>query len=421
MKKVTVDIHNPYKDGRKKPWRVRWTPPGQEKSKSVFFKTKKKAEAKKKDLEILYNHHPDIAKHLSEDELVDCISMLRLTSNEDAKGKSLKFAVGWFVENYQDLGSQRTIAEYYSVYREMKKNAKGSMKVSEPTLREDDQYLRKGKEALCKEFGARKPSEITTAEIQAHIDGNTSQYHRAKALRTFFNWLAGEGKWHNETPCLVRNPMKGVQSEGMNTVLKKTVATNQEVCDLLKLANTKEYGFSGAFWAFLFYTGLRPTEAERFWVSGNKFGWKQIQLEDAQPYLHVPGEVIGKPGLPSRRVEIRPGFLQMLKEFKKGGEAEYPLKTLTNWKRNRQAIKHKIWGKRLTISSKMDEAKDITRHTFITNLYICEGMKVATRESGDSEKTLRQHYINTEVSEADADFYFNKINQDVFYWGISVP
>ena len=224
--------------------------------------------------------------------------------------------------------------------------------------------------------------------------------------------MMGKSSFHNESPCLRINPLDGVNFPANNKNYDRAIATNKEVCDLLRVANTEEFNHSSARWAFMFFTGMRPSECKRFWDPKNRLGWDQINLTDKEPYLYINYSVIRKPGMPARKIMIREGFLKLLKEFKAGGEKKYPLSDIKNWKRVHADLRKKIWGHRLTITTKKDQAKDIARHTFISNLYLNAGnIAVVTNETGTNESTLRKHYINPTLTEAEAKFYFTKITE----------
>jgi hypothetical protein len=136
---------------------------------------------------------------------------------------------------------------------------------------------------------------------------------------------------------------------------------------------------------------------------------KHINLIDKQPYIYIDKRVIQKKGLPARKIKIRKGFLEMLKAFKAEGEERYPMR-VKNWRRIYSGVRKKIFGDRLSISRVKDEAKDITRHTFLSNLYLYEkNIAVVTGESGDNESTLKKHYINPLLCEEDAKIYFEEI------------
>lgn len=392
--------------GRNKPWRLRWKPRNSEKPKTEWHLSKSDALGRKKEIEEFENGNRDLAVDFDYQEIRENQFKLKQTDNYRAKDKSITFAVDWFLENYQGGDEIHEIKFYYKEYQKIKAKI-----VSKHSIASDEQMIgTKGKEAFVNLHGKIKPTEITRKFLQNYLDSNGSIFHREKALRAFFNWMSGESKYHNDNPCLRKNPIKGVNSGKSKRNYKRAIASNQEVCDLLRLANTKEFNFSAARWAFMFFTGMRPNECERFWDPKLKLGWKSIALDHKEPFIIIDQRVIRKKGLPSRQIKIRKGFLEMLREFKKEGEVKYPME-VKNWKRVHSSMRKKIFSNRLKISTKMDEAKDIARHTFVSNLYLySDSMAMVTAESGDNEQTIRNHYLNPLVSPKDAKNFFEKIS-----------
>ena len=392
--------------GRKKPWRLRWKPRNAKGRTCEFHFTKAEALRRKKEIEDFENGHRDLSSEIDYQEIREIKLKLKQTDNSKAKGKSVSFAIEWFLENYQGGDELQELKFYYKEYIKIK-----SRKASIHSIRTDDQMIGlKGKDAFVRIYGHMKPTEFTREFIQSYLDSKSSIFHREKALRAFFTWMRGKSKfYHNDYPCLLKNPMNGVSSGKAKKDFTKAVATNQEVCDLLRLANTKEYNFSAARWAFMFFTGMRPKECERFWDPKNKVGWSAIALHHKEPIIIIDRRVIQKNGPPTRQIKIRKGFLEMLKAFKKGGEKKYPM-NVKNWKRVHSDLRKRIWGERLTISTKLDEAKDIARHTFVSNLYLyADSMALITGEAGDSESTIRKHYLNAMISPNDAKNFFQEI------------
>lgn len=390
---------------RKNPWRLRWKPRNAKNYITEFCPTKAKATQRKEEIEEFENGNSDLAKRIDYQEIREIQLKLGQTENDKARGKSISFAVDFFLENYQGGDELLETKEYYKQYKKIKLPL-----VSVYAIRDDEQFIGLGgKKSFINLYGHMKPTEFTRKFIQEYLDSNTSKFHRKKALGTFFKWLCGESKYHNDNPCLRKNPMKGVLVE-FNSDFSRNIATNQEICDLLRLANSKEYNFSAGRWAFLFFTGMRPYEADRFWDPKLKLGWKSINLIDKQPYIYIDKRVIQKKGLPVRKINIRKGFLDMLRAFKAGGEERYPMR-VKNWRRIYSELRKKVFGKRLTISGERDDAKDIARHTFASNLYQYEkNIAQVSAETGDTEKTLNQHYINPLISEADAKKFFEDID-----------
>jgi integrase len=407
---------------RKSPYRVRWKPRISDKYVTQWFSNRTQAEAFKKQTEIYENGFSDLSENANLQEIRESQLLLKQTDNNCAKGKSVQFAVSWFIKNYQGDEDLHPIKHYYRVYEKIRASAKGKQKLSKYQLNSDKQLVGfNGTKSFVNTFGNLKPTEITREQIQDYLDSNSSHFHRGKAVTCFINWMLGESKYFNPNPCLRINPMKGVDIEPANKNVRREIATNQEVCDLLRIAHSKEYNFSAARWAFMFFTGIRPSECERFWNPKNKLGWRQINIESDDPYIYLPLGLIRKEGLPTRKIPIRAGFLKMLKEFKKEGEKVYPLSNVKNWKRVYSSVRKKVWGKRLTISSNKDEVKDIARHTFISNLHLYAGtIAQVTAESGTKESTLLNHYINPSLSEKDTKYFFEEIDTSAFVEKIQI-
>ena len=392
--------------GRKKPWRLRWKPRNAKKRKCEFHFTKADANKRRREIEEFENGNRDLSKKIDYQEIREIKLKLKQTENSKAKGKSMSFAIDWFLENYQGGDELLELKIYYSEYRKIK-----FRKASIYSISNDDQMIGlKGKDAFVRLYGDKKPTDFNRKFLQAYIDSKSSIFHREKALRAFFTWMCGKSKlYHNDHPCLDKNPMEGVSAGKAKEDFTRAVATNQEICDLLRLANTKEYNFSAAKWAFMFFTGMRPKECERFWDPKNKIGWNAIALNHKEPTIIIDRRVIRKKGPPTRQIIIRKGFMEMLKAFKKGGEKKYPM-NVKNWKRVHSALRKEIWGGRLKISTKLDEAKDIARHTFVSNLYLySDSMALTSGETGDTESTIRQHYLNPLMSLNDSKNFFEEI------------
>ncbi len=401
---------------RKSPYRVRWKPSNAKNYKTEWKGTKKEANQRKQEIEEYENGNRDLSKELDFQEIREAQIKLKHTLNERAKGKSISYAVDWFLENFQGGDEILELKSYFKEYIKLK-----SRIVSKHTIDSDQQLIgTKGKDGFINLFGNKKPTECTREFLQKYLDEKGSKFHRGKSLKAFFRWLCGESKYHNDTPCLRKDPTKGLYLAQVNKDQVKAVATNQEICDLLYLSNSKKYNYSAAFWAFMFFTGLRPSECIRFWAS-KKCGWNQIHLDDQEPYIYIPADIIRKRGIGSRKIMIRKGFMNILKAFRDEGESKYPLKKVRNWKRVHSLVRKEIWGKRLTISSAKDEVKDITRHTFVTNLHLyADSISVLTNESGTSDKTLREHYINSKVFKRDSEYFFENIDISNFKQKVSI-
>jgi integrase len=410
MKRVKVSICKIKK--RKSPYRIRWKSRKSDKYKTQWFSNRTEADKFRKEIEHYENGFSDVSENTDLQEIRESQLLLKQTDNECANGKSIEFAVNWFIKNYQGDEEIHPLKVYYKKYQEVRVSANGRLALSLNQLKSDKQLIGfNGSKSFVNTFGDLKPTELTRELIQNYLDSNSSPYHRGKAVCAFIRWMLGESEYFNDNPCLRLNPLKGLQLVSVNKNQLREIATNQEVCDLLHLTHSEDYNYSAARWAFMFFTGVRPSECERFWNPKFKLGWNNIDLDSDKPCVIIPSEIIKKKGLSFRRIFIRNGFLKMLKEFKSKGEKVYPLRKVNNWKRVYSSARKEIWGKRLTISTNKDEAKDITRHTFITNLYRYSGNIVdVTLESGTKESTLFNHYINPLVGKDSAKDFFNLID-----------
>jgi integrase len=417
MRKVRASICK--FEGRKSPYRVRYKPRNSEKDLTEWKETKKEANQRKKEIEEYENGNSDLSQELGFQEIREAQIKLKHTQNDRAKGKSILYAVDWFLENFQGGDEILELKAYFKEYQKIK-----SALVTKHTLNSDQQLIgTKGTYAFINLHGEKKPTECSRKFLQKYIDEHESKFHRHKALRAFFNWMSGESsKYYNDNPCLVIDPMKKVILPKKYSDLPTEVATNQEFADLLNLTHSKEYNYTAARWAFMFFTGMRPSECERFW-SSKDYGWNHVDFND-HPHIKVPKKFTRKRGQKERMIPIRSGFLNMLKTFKSEGESKYPLINVKDWKRKYANARKEIWGKRMIISTKRDDAKDITRHTFITNLHLYSGsIAEATKESGTSEQTLTDHYINTtcKITKTSAKYFFEEIDLSTFEKKIEVP
>jgi integrase len=412
--KITATLYK-YQDGRSKPWRVRWREISSGTTKAKFFANKKDALSKKKEVEEFYNNYSSLAEKITPKDMEDCQNSLAFSTNLDAKGKSLAFAVEWFVANFVEEEGVKTIREYLKEWKKLK--LKSKKKPSGKTIKEWDLYLFTGTNSFEAVFGDIKPTQLKSPEIQEWIDVNTMQWHRLKNLKGFISWLCGQSKvLHNPTPPIKVNPLLGVDATAQKVNHLKVFASNEEVCQMINLGH-KDFGGVGAFWGFMFATGMRPTEAKRFWES-RECGWKMINLDGPDPCVRVPAEIIKKKGAPVRIIPLRKGWCSFLKKVKSGQELEFKMATVKNYQRSSLALKKKVFGSRLEISSKNDQTTSITRHTFATNLYLYEGnIAQVCNETGDTESTLKKHYLNPNANKKDAVKYFEQIDGLVFELG----
>ena len=100
MRKVRASICK-FK-GRKSPYRLRWKPRISDKHETKWFSSRTDAEKKKKDVELYENGFSDVSENTDLQEIRESQLLLKQTDNGCANGKSIEFAVNWFIKNYQE-------------------------------------------------------------------------------------------------------------------------------------------------------------------------------------------------------------------------------------------------------------------------------------------------------------------------------
>jgi len=160
--------------GRKKPWRLRWKPRNAKDRTCEFHFTKAEAIQRKKEIEDFENGHRDLSSEIDFQEIREIKLKLKQTENSKAKGKSMSFAIDWFLENYQGGDELLELKIYYKEYRKIK-----SRKASSYSISNDDQMIGlKGKDAFVRLYGDKKPTDFNRKLLQAYIDSKSSIFHR---------------------------------------------------------------------------------------------------------------------------------------------------------------------------------------------------------------------------------------------------
>ena len=121
-------------DNRKSPYRVRWKPRISDKYVTQWFSSRAQAEAFKKQTEVYENGFSDLSENANLQEIRESQLLLKQTNNECAKGKSIQFAVNWFIKNYQGDENIHPIKHYYREYEKIRASAKGKQKLSKYQL-----------------------------------------------------------------------------------------------------------------------------------------------------------------------------------------------------------------------------------------------------------------------------------------------
>lgn len=305
--------------------------------------------------------------------------LLTHSTNDDAKGKSLLFAVRWFVAHYKNTAGELTVNEYADLYLELMR-----AKLAAATVQEATYYLTKFRET----FGNRKPSAILVEELEAHLKTLKHRFYRDKVLRGYFRWLAG-GK-RKKLPVmkdapLATSPFVHIIAPPIPT--RKTrpqILTMAEVKTLLKFAaerGTLDYFVAGLF------LGLRPeSELVPFLSSSD-----ELIDHDTEEVVLTASKV---PQSIERDIHIRPGLKKYLG---KRSKMELPV----NW------VKRVRETKRCLPEAKRME-HDLLRHTYLSNLAVAEGLTLAALEGGTSVKKLKKNYWKR-VSKPQATAFFEYV------------
>lgn len=304
--------------------------------------------------------------------------LMTTESNPDAQGKSLLFAVRWFVARYRNTAEELSVAEYAKTYLEKVKAA-----LAEATYQEAKYYL----DPLCIVFGSRKPSTLTVSELESHLTSLKHRFNRDKVLRGFFRWLAGgrrkrlpiiEGK-----PPLGTSPFQHIVAPELPKRKKPPlILTNEEARKLLENAipyGTLDYVAVGLF------LGLRPeSELPPFLEASSEL----IDLEKKEVTLRTSKVAASA----HRDIHIRAGLCAFLDSKK--GSLSLP-----------RGLAKRLRKTKAFLAPEKRKESDILRHTFLSNLVAAESIDVAVMEGGTSVKMLKRNYWRR-VPKKDAEAFF---------------
>lgn len=319
-------------------------------------------------------------------------SLHRLATTElPGRGKSVEFAVEWFLRHYQGEDTSKPIHEYAEVYLGLKKDS-----VEAKTLLGLNTYI----PPFIAEFGHLKPQQISASTLLAYLKSNTSRHYRDKALRPFFHWLTGQApKKANglaclENPPLEVDPMGFVPREKYKKKHPTEVLTLVEILRVLEEARKEEPGvLSWIIW--LMFTGMRPeSEALPFWAVADpeqpsqppEHGWSKIDLERWQ--IMVTDD-LEKTGTVVRDITIQPCLREWIPYLQKH-RPYYSRRAL------RRVFDNAIPKKR---------TQDILRHTYISNALKIMKESDVCYEAATSSKMIKKHY-RRQIPQSEADRFW---------------
>ena len=270
---------------------------------------------------------------------------------------------------------EKTLSEYSTAYQ-ARKIAKGKRP---KTLKELARYL----DHFVSMFGHQSPSEVTWDVLHTYLANHSSRWHRDKAIRQFFAWLAGESKSLAALPDfpLERSPFVHIDRPVPVKKADTTILYVDEVKQLIAAAVGTDQ-LAWVVWGL--FSGCRPeAEARSMWADPER-AWRQIDLEMCTATITSSKLQAGN----TRQLVIQPNLVKWLQYFRSEGlTPKYSRKHFRRLKSSTIPTKAKIG--------------DILRHTAISNLVKLRGPKgaqlfslsdVAT-QMGTSEKMIQRHYL----------------------------
>jgi integrase len=315
------------------------------------------------------------------------VAAVQASDNADAKEIPLPELVRWAAERYVNPAKLKTVEDYVEDLLKLKEE-QGRREL---TIVE----LRRCLGIFARQCGKTGVNDFTQVGLDAfvakHANGPRSLRRWRNHLKHFFDWLCGTSKMSpNPHPVLKKSPITGwpVVSQDDDAIDNIVILTAAECETVLREAAKHN---AQRMFAWLFFTGMRPFEAVRFWTDP-ELGWNAINLNKA---------VISLPGRSSKRrkprkIRIRPVLLEWLRHYDK---EKYPTWMTTNW-RNKYT-----WSRLVLPKEKL--VADTPRHTFIS-LLIEDGAPWAKieLEVGNTKEMQMEHYAQLVEDPADAKMFW---------------
>ncbi|MGZ0656014.1 tyrosine-type recombinase/integrase [Coraliomargarita sp. W4R72] len=238
---------------------------------------------------------------------------------------------------------------------------------------------------FAEEFKDRAITSITKKDLEEYllkpnragqVKPNRNEIDQVKA---FFNWLTGESpKTPIDTPILSHNPFRGWVNKSLSDKAGKIVVHTFDECKKLL---ERSADFNGqAFLVWMLHTGMRPTEAFKYWKNPN-YGWNNIDFKNG--LIHVPADVskVRK----EREIDISDTLRVWLKFYEKR-KSFFEFTTQAVW--NGKYVKIR------KVLKQSQRGNDSLRHTRISVL-VRKGIPLATIEvqMGNSKEIIKNHYL----------------------------
>lgn len=351
------------------------------------FKDRKKAEAfmasKIVELQNSGRHQDLVLSALNQEEQDEAEAAIKLL-----KGVySLTEAVDYFLKNHRAPDFTISLSEAARYYLE---------EIEEDVSKGQFNSIRQTLNRLAKREGDPNISEVGSNSIRSYLkslrakDGVTKASRQSwnthqSNLNKFFKWATNPEEGPNH-PLLFSNPMVHIKRFTKKQIAvqrpdRKSTTSIEEVLRRLTVLMRWRDGEFAAFFALLYFAGIRPSELEKISLSPEEF------INRKTGFIEIPAS-ISKTKEP-RKTTISANLAAWLDAFP--GPIKPP-----NYKRK----KDRVWEK---FGIKRNEL----RHSFCSyHVALHRSVGNSALEAGNSERVLKKHYLNL-FSEEDGKAFFS--------------
>ncbi len=298
------------------------------------------------------------------------------TCDGDARGKPPLTAIEWFIANYKDPSHTPLVEEAVKNF-----HAKHASNLRQKSREEYEVYL----DRFIQHFGKTQVGGITTQILQEFVDAYPSPLHHRKCLLGLFAFCSGGSR-------KIQSPHKWIESNPASGVVVVEDKVDKEIV-ILTLEEVKAALAVALligdlpYWIWSLFTGMRPEETKKFWTLDG-YGWDRVNLGGG--YIIVNSEIAKDKR--RRKTLIRPVLMEWLHYFRATGEPMFP----TSHRKQFREIK------RSAIADNKFLINDLLRHTYISNRvqHFDKSLATTAAESGNSEKIIKEHYLDLITDEA---------------------
>ena len=307
-------------------------------------------------------------------------------------GTTLEDAVDYWLPLFKAKSKSLPLADAVDEYLA---EVKGRLKP--PTLRDKNQRLKAWVSAQAEE-GMKVIDACDVEFLRGYLDDERERTSD-RNHKNIWAVISAFCTWCVMRESLATNPCLKIDTYTGGTDDEIAVFLPEDVSDLLKIAVANYNREILAYLVLSLFGGLRPHE---FITQDKKGAWHHLDWQAIGTSI-VKGRKLGKTRT-ARRIPVGPELLEWI-EFirqKEGGKLEGPVvSNYSFYQRFRR------W-KRAHVPESIVIEKDVLRHSYGTYRVIKLGEvgKVAL-QMGNSEATVRSHYLNGERSEEEAGEYWS--------------